>query len=130
MKKKDAEPFKKSLLEKKQAILDQIQQIRTDSLSQSQRDAAGDLSAYTFHMADVASDSYDREFTLNLASSEQEVLYAIEEALHRIEDGTFGDCVECQKPISKARLKALPHARLCITCQGRQETEGPRPERE
>lgn len=126
MTKKDAEPFKKQLQEKRATILQQIQQIRSDSVSQSQRDAAGDLSAYTFHMADVASDSYDREFSLNLAASEQEVLYAVEEALQRIEDGSYGDCVDCRKAISKARLKAVPHARLCIACQGRQEAGGPR----
>ena len=68
-------------------------------------------------------DSYDREFSLNIASAEQEVVYEIDEALKRINDGKYGKCVECNKKIPVRRLKALPHAKLCIQCQSKEEKD-------
>ena len=72
-------------------------------------------------MADVATDNYDREFSLGLASNERKTLYELEDALKRIEDGDFGFCDQCKAPISKLRLKAVPSARLCVKCQEKLE---------
>ena len=72
-------------------------------------------------MADVATDSYDREFSLGIASSEHKVLYEIEDSLKRIEDGSYGMCESCTKPVAKTRLKALPYTRLCKKCQEKLE---------
>ncbi len=119
--KKELTEFKKLLLAKKDAILDQIQHISDDTLKKSQKDAAGDISGYTYHMADVATDSYDREFSLSLASSEREVLYEFDDALKKIEDGIFGVCEDCKSLITKTRLKAVPYARLCVKCQERRD---------
>lgn len=122
MAKKELERFKKILLKKKEAILSEIQHIEKNALNKSQRDASGDLSAYTFHMADVATDSFDREFSLGIATNvQQKMLYAIDEALKRIDDKTYGNCVECEKPISKSRLLAIPYAILCMACQSKEE---------
>lgn len=115
--KKDLKTFKKLILKQKEEIAEELRHIRENTLSQSQREAAGDISAYTSHMADIATDSYDREFSLGLASNEQKALYEIEDALKRIEDGSFGFCESCLKPIAKTRLKALPYTRLCKKCQ-------------
>lgn len=123
MTKVESEKYKKLLLKKKEAINDAIRRVEKDTLNRSQRDASGDLSAYGLHMADTATDSYDREFSLGLASNAQEILYDIEEALKRIKDKTFGSCLSCEKLIPKKRLQALPQAGLCITCQGKQETQ-------
>ena len=112
--------FKKLLIKLKQKITEDVRHIAKDA-HKSQKDSAGDLSGYTFHMADVASDTFEREFSLGLASSEQELLYAIEEALKRIESREYGICVICEKKISKARLKAVPYARYCIECQTKEE---------
>lgn len=119
--KKDAELFRKLILDKKESVAEEIRHISDDTLKKSQKDASGDISGYTYHMADVASDTYDREFSLSLASSEREALYELDDALKRIDDGTFGICEECKTPIARGRLKAVPHARLCLKCQQKKE---------
>ncbi len=124
MTKKEFEPFRELLLEKRKAVLESIQQIEKDTLKKSQREASGDLSGYAYHMADMATDNFDTEFSLNLASVEQQTLYGIDEALKRIEEGTYGDCLGCGKKISSPRLKALPYASLCIGCQEEEEKKG------
>ena len=119
--KKDLERFKKVLVEIRKKIAGDLQHLEGDSLNTNQRDASGDLSGYSFHMADMATDNYDREFDLNMVTNEQEVLYRIDEALKRIEEKTYGLCQSCQKPITKMRLKALPFAELCLSCQSKEE---------
>jgi len=119
--KKDAKEFKKKLIELRGRVTDEMQQLGGGSLKQSQRDASGDLSAYTFHMADVASDSFDRELSWDRASVEQKVLYHIDDALKKIEDGSYGTCEGCGKKINKQRLKAIPYAKLCRQCKEQHE---------
>ena len=119
---KEAEPFKKLLLEMQERLNGSIRQKQKDTLKKSPRDASGDLSGYTFHMADMATDNFDTEFALSLVSNEQDVLYEIEEALKRIEEGTYGDCLECGKKIILQRLKAVPYTSFCVTCQEKKES--------
>jgi len=122
--KAELEKYKKMLLKKKEEMLKEIRSVQKDSLNTSQRDASGDLSAYSFHMADVATDSFDREFSLGIATNvQQKMLYAIEEALKRIEDKTYGICVACEKPIPKQRLMAMPFASLCMECQSKEDPQ-------
>ena len=123
MTKVELEKYKKLLLKKKEEILQAMKRIEEDTLSRSQRDASGDLSGYTLHMADIATDSYDREFSLGLASNAQQILYEIEEALKRVKEKGFGNCLACEKPIPKKRLRAIPYASLCIACQAKEETK-------
>jgi DnaK suppressor protein len=115
--KKELEKYKKILLEIRQKISGDLQHLEGDSLNTNQRDSSGDLSGYSFHMADMATDNFDREFTLGLASNEQQNLNTIDVALRKIEEGTYGFCEDCSKPIPMKRLTAMPHARLCIKCQ-------------
>ncbi|MBU1087794.1 MAG: TraR/DksA family transcriptional regulator [Candidatus Omnitrophica bacterium] len=115
--KKDAGEFKKRLIELRTKVSDEMRQIGGGSLKQSQRDASGDLSAYTFHMADVASDSFERELSWDRASVEQKVLFSIDDALKKIDDGIYGQCEACEKKINKERLKAIPYAKLCRNCK-------------
>ncbi len=119
--KKDLKEFKKIVLKKKEEILDDLKHISDDTLRKSQKEASGDISGYTYHMADVATDNYDREFSLGLASGERKFIYELDDALKRIEDGTFGICDDCKNSITKIRLKAVPSARLCIKCQQKRE---------
>ena len=121
MEKKDLKVFKELLLKKKAALARGIEHIANDALKTSQRDAAGDLSAYSLHMADMATDNYDREFALNIAGNEQKVLHRIDEALEKIDANNFGLCESCGKKISKVRLKVVPYAELCVPCQEKQE---------
>lgn len=119
--KKELADFKKLILKRKEEILEGIKHISDDTLKKSLRDASGDISGYTYHMADVATDTYDREFSLGLASNERRMLYELDDALKKIEDGTFGICETCSSIISKIRLKAVPSARMCIKCQEKKE---------
>ena len=121
MNKKEAKVFYDLLVKKKDAVLKGIEHIANDALKTSQRDATGDLSAYSLHMADVATDNYDREFSLSLADNEQKLLNRINAALEKIDGGAFGLCELCEKKISKTRLKVVPYAELCVPCQEKQE---------
>ena len=121
MNKKEAKVFYDLLLKEKAELLKGIEHIANDTLKPSQRDAAGDLSAYSLHMADVASDNYEREFSLSLADAEQKVLNRINAALEKIDGNTFGLCELCEKKITKERLKIVPYAELCVPCQEKQE---------
>ena len=113
--------IKKQLEEQRKMIADGIDHFAKDNLNLSQRDASGDLSGYTFHMADVATDNFAREFNLDLASNEQQLLNRIDDALKRITEGTFGNCENCNVPIGMERLKAVPYALLCIKCKEEEE---------
>jgi DnaK suppressor protein len=119
--KKDLIEFKKLILKRKDEVLAEIEHISEDTLKKSQKDASGDISGYTYHMADVASDTYDREFSMGLASNERELLYEFDDAIKKVDEGTFGICEDCKCSISKVRLKAVPYARLCIKCQEKKE---------
>jgi len=119
--KKTIKVFKKLLLDKREELLGDISHISEETLKKSQKDASGDISGYTFHMADVATDNYDREFSLGLASKERVVLNEIDHALSKIDEGGFGMCEACKKAISKVRLKAVPYAALCLKCQEARE---------
>jgi len=119
--KKDLKDFKKIVQRRKEEILDDLKHISDDTLRKSQKEASGDISGYTYHMADVATDNYDREFSLGLASAERKSIYELDDALKRIEDGSFGICDDCKGAITKIRLKAVPSARLCIKCQQKRE---------
>ena len=121
MTKKEAKIFYDLLIKKKAELLKGIDHITKETLKTSQRDAAGDLSAYSLHMADVASDNYEREFSLSLADGEQKLLDRINSALEKIDDNAFGVCELCEKKISKTRLKIVPYAELCVPCQEKTE---------
>jgi DnaK suppressor protein len=127
MDKKDLKVFKELLEKKKAELAKGIKHIAEDALKTSQREAAGDLSAYSLHMADMATDNYDREFALNLADNEQKILNRIEAALEKMDTGgAYGDCESCSKRITKIRLKAVPYAELCVPCQEKQEKKARR----
>ena len=119
--KKELLEFKKLILKRKEEVDDEIKHISDDTLRKSQKDASGDISGYTYHMADVATDNYAREFSLGLASNDRKSLYELDDAIKRIEGGTFGICEDCHMLITKARLKAVPYARLCVKCQEKRE---------
>jgi len=119
--KKQLAEFRSLIMRRKNELLDDINHISEDTLKKSQKDASGDISGYTYHMADVATDTYDREFSLGIASNERQLLYELDDALKRIEEGTFGICEDCKSLITKTRLKAIPYARLCLNCQQKRE---------
>ena len=121
LKKTNVDHFKKLLEATRKKIVGDLTHLEKDSLNTSQRDASGDLSGYSIHMADMATDNFDREFNLGLASSEQQILNQIDEALRKIEEGRFGVCETCSKPIAQKRLAALPYTKFCFKCQSEEE---------
>jgi len=123
MLKKELKKYKELLLKERERILGELSHVAENTLKKSQRDASGDLSGYSYHMADMASDDYERDFSLGRATEEQRTLYQIDEALKRIEELTYGNCLECGKPIQKKRLTALPYAEVCIVCQRKNDSK-------
>ena len=113
--------YRENLKKIRDRVVDEIAFLAGDNLNRSPKESSGDLSSYSFHMADQGTDNFDREFALNLVSSEQDALYEIDEALQRIEAGTYGACDVCGRGIEKARLKALPFAKMCIRCKSEAE---------
>lgn len=108
--------YEQILLALKDRILGDLDHLRDTALHNSHRESTGELSGYSLHMADQGTDNFDREFTFDLVSNEQEILYQIDEALERIDEGTFGKCTMCPQEITANRLDALPFTSLCIDC--------------
>ena len=123
--KEQIKQFRQLLITERTKLADEIKNIAHDA-STSPREASGDLSAYTVHMADMAADTYERELSMNIVSSEQEILYQIDDALKRLDDGSIGVCQQCNEPIAMSRLKAVPYASLCIECQRAKEQKNKR----
>ncbi|MCQ9206488.1 MAG: TraR/DksA family transcriptional regulator [Omnitrophica bacterium] len=119
--KKDIKVFKNLLVKSKITLLHGINHLKNETLKKSQREASGDLSGYAYHMADMASDVYEKDLLLKLASGEIEFLFQVDEALKRMEEGEYGFCQECEKKISKTRLKAIPYTTHCRNCQEKEE---------
>lgn len=121
--KKQLDYFKKRLQKIKEEILHDIRNM--DQVNDANaKENSGDVSGHAQHMADVATDMYDREFTLGLASNDRELLNKVESALKRIQEGTYGICLKSKKTIPLARLKAIPYAEFCVEAQEELERGG------
>jgi DnaK suppressor protein len=106
---------KSKLLQLRDSLLDSMMGVSRDTLRS--RAEGSEASAFGMHQADAGSDAYDRDFALSLLSQEQDALYEIEEALKRVDAGTYGICEMSGKPIPHARLEAIPFARFTVECQ-------------
>ena len=113
--------YYKLLIELRKHVKEELELHTSQTLKQSSKDNAGDLSGYGSHQADAGTDSFDRDFALGILSSEQDALNEIEESIIRIKDGTYGICQETGKPINKERLTAVPFARYSL--EGQKEFE-------
>jgi len=109
------------LIELRSLLLDQMESVAEGSLRSRPEDS--EASAFGMHQADAGSDAYDRDFALSLLSQEQDSLYEIDEALKRIEFGTYGVCEMSGKVIKRERLEALPFARYTVECQAEVERQ-------
>lgn len=107
--------FKKVLLKMKAQMQGDIRSMADEN--ENGDGDKGDVSGHALHMADVATDMYDREFNLALASHDRQFIQRIDDALLRIEKGVFGICLKTGKRITEARLKAVPYAEYCIEAQ-------------
>jgi DnaK suppressor protein len=122
---KRLDPFirkqKEKLLHLRDAMVDSMAGVAQGTLRS--RAEGSEASAFGMHQADAGSDAYDRDFALSLLSQEQDALYEIDEALKRIELGTYGKCEMSGKPIPHARLEAIPFARFTVECQSQLEKQ-------
>jgi DnaK suppressor protein len=116
MNKKDLKTVEKKLREDRERLLKEIDHLDR-SFVENLKESSGDLSAYSFHMADQGSDTFEREMNHLRMSTEGRLLVDTVEALRRLYRGEYGICQNCGKKIGKERLVALPQARLCLDCQ-------------
>lgn len=123
MTEQDYQEFEQRLISERQRVMKEMGYLENTVLKVNQRESAGDLSGYSFHMADVGTDAMEREKAFLLASSEGRLLMEINEALRKLYAGEYGRCEICEKPIARARLEAMPYARLCLSCKEKEEKE-------
>jgi len=120
---KDLKELETLLLDERVRVMKEMGHLESTVLKVNPRESAGDLSGYSFHMADAGTDAYEREKAFQFASNEGRLLLDLDEALRRLYRGEYGSCESCGSAIAKARLEAMPTARLCRDCKEKEERE-------
>ncbi len=115
MNKRDLKRFEDRLLEERERLTKELATLREAIRSGTQRDSSGDLSAYSFHMADLGTDAMEREKQFLFASAEGRQLKLVNDVLRRLYAGEYGNCEHCGQAIARERLDAMPYATLCIS---------------
>jgi DnaK suppressor protein len=110
---KEIEELKERLLEERQDLQAQFEQLEESTFAANQTDLTGEA-GFDEEYADAGSATFEREMDLSLVNNLQDLLERIDKALAKIDQGTYGLCERCGKPIEKLRLKALPYASLCL----------------
>ena len=121
MRKRELERYEKLLLKKRAELVEEMGLIKESSMKSTTRESSGDLSSFSYHMADQGTDAEEREKAFLLASQSGRVILQINDALRRIKDKTYGVCEVCGEPINPKRLEIVPHARMCIACKEKEE---------
>jgi RNA polymerase-binding protein DksA len=116
MTKAELENFRQQLLKLGQRLKSDFSDLQSEALRNVGGEPSGSLSNVPLHLADLGSDTYERELSLSLLQNEEQTLEEVAAALQRIEQGSYGRCENCGKEIGRERLKAVPFARLCIDC--------------
>jgi RNA polymerase-binding protein DksA len=112
----DTDRFRKSLLDERERLsstLEHLHEAHSGSLEEETEEETYDNN----HLADSATATLDREIDYTLEENAENLLRAIDQALERIENGTYGKCERCGREIAEERLEAIPHATRCIDCQ-------------
>jgi RNA polymerase-binding protein DksA len=115
----DVDQFREVLEEERQRVLDAIEYLKKENPGTIEDET--DDETTDNHIAETATVTVDREIDYTLEENSGHVLTAIDEALGRIESGTFGTCGRCGKPIAEDRLDAIPYANRCIDCKRLEE---------
>lgn len=116
LKKEELNSFRVALENLRSRLQGDLGRMADEALRRNLPEGSSNLSNVPLHMADVGTENYDQEFTLSLIQNEQVTLELIDRALDRMEQGTYGTCVECGGPIAKPRLTAIPYTEHCIQC--------------
>lgn len=122
MTKQELKFFRNLILEKRSQAAAGLEEIERVARDEAARESTEDRSAYSLHMADRGTDAMEREKSLLFAQREGDYLELLNEAIERIENGTFGICRVCGGQVGRARLEAVPTATQCIDCKSRQAT--------
>lgn len=110
--------FEKIILDKREKALEEMGFIRQTSLDdQGNLDMTARDSTYAYHMADVGTDSQEREKSFLWYTRENNFIRFLDDAFKRIKDGTYGFCIECGEPILEERLEEVPHTQHCVRCK-------------
>lgn len=109
----ERELVRERLFDMRDQLIDQIRELSNSSLKTSRQ--AGE------EMADIGSDDFMREMELHLVGEEEKTFRLIQDALERVQDGSYGVCIDCEGPISNGRLKAIPYSKLCVDCKSQRE---------
>ena len=117
----DTERFRGILQEERQRVLDAINYLHEETPGSLEDETEEIVGNSDNHLGDTATATLDREIDYSLEENSEHVLRAIDAALQRIEDGTFGTCETCGQPISEERLEAIPYATQCIDCRRKGE---------
>jgi RNA polymerase-binding protein DksA len=115
----DTERFRERLLEERKRVLEAINYLHEENPGSIEDET--EENSFDDHLADTATVTLDREIDYTLEENEERVLAAIDAALERIDDGAFGSCRTCGRPIDAERLEALPYTTQCIDCKRREE---------
>lgn len=116
LKRAELDSFREMLAGLRARLRGDLSQMTDEALRSGQGENSGNLSNVPLHLADAGTDNFDQEFDLSMIENEQETLHQIDEALGRIDAGTFGRCQECGGMVARPRLQALPYTRVCIDC--------------
>jgi len=117
----DLEYFRQLLLKRRGEATKDLEELERVSRSDDAQESSEDRSAYSLHMADRGTDAMEREKNLMFAMREGDYLDYVDEALQRIEDGTYGQCRVCSCEIGRPRLEAVPTATQCINCKAKDD---------
>lgn len=109
--------FRNNLLERRKVLQGDASNLADQALKRE------DGPHLPMHMADLGTATFDQEFALGLLQNEEAEIREIDEALERLDDGTFGNCESCSNPIPASRLEAIPYTRLCMDCKRKEEEE-------
>ena len=116
MTKAELKSYQQQLLDLQTRLNGDVTHLTDEALHQSGREVGGNLSSMPIHMADLGTDAFEQENTLNLLQNEEQVLADIAAALERVRQGSYGTCEECGAEIPEPRLRALPYTRYCVEC--------------
>ena len=116
MNQKDLEYFRTLILQKREEALQNVELMESNSSGTNKADARED-SRYTSHLAEQGSVTMEKELNSYFGTRTRKYIAQLDAALHRIEDGSYGTCIDCGKPISRERLEEVPHTRHCVPCK-------------
>ena len=122
--KRELSDLRKRLMEERDELQRQAAEIEESSFGGAQSDLTGDVASFDEEFADAGTATFERERDLSLSNNIRDLTEKIDRALERIDEGTYGLCERCGRPIEKARIKALPYATLCIRDKQAEERAG------